>query len=134
MKPLPGALSFLKRLRHKSQVLILSDTFYEFAQPLIKQLDYPVLFCNWLKVDRKGFISGYKLRQKDGKRKAVLALKQIGFKVIAAGDYYNDLTMLRSANGGVLFRPPANIRKKVKQFPVSYEYGRLFNQLTRKSK
>ena len=109
IRPLPGAKKFLDRLREKGPVIILSDTFYQFSGPLMKQLGQPALFCNTLQTDSKGFISGYTLRQKDGKRKAVLALKKAGFSVAAAGDSYNDLTMIQTAERGLLFHPPASI-------------------------
>ncbi len=130
LKPLPGAKAFLDSLRQKGQVIILSDTFYEFAGPLMAQLGYPTIFCNQLHSDKKGFISGYTLRQKDGKRKAVKALRSAGFKIAAAGDSYNDLTMLRTADRGVLFNPPANIRKECKDLPAVFNYRDLFRKIT----
>lgn len=129
MKPLPGAKSFIDRLRSQVQVVILSDTYYEFAGPLIKKLGRPTLFCNWLSKDKKGFVSNYHLRQKNGKEKAVRALRKIGFKVYAAGDSYNDLTMLKAAHKGVLFNPPAQIKKDFPQFPVATNYSALLHQL-----
>jgi len=125
MKPLPGANTFLRGLQEEYQVAILSDTFYEFAMPLIKKLGNPTLFCNWLTVNRSGYISGYRLRQKDGKRKAVQALKHIGFRVVAAGDSYNDLSMLRAADRGVLFNPPAAIEQEYTAYPVARSYSAL---------
>lgn len=125
MKPLPGAKTFLHELREDFQVVILSDTFYEFAMPLIKKLGNPTLFCNWLTVTRSGYISGYRLRQKDGKRKAVRALKGTGFRVVAAGDSYNDLTMLGAADRGVLFNPPTAIAKKYTVYSVARDYPSL---------
>ena len=118
MRPLPGAKTFLKKLKAESQVIILSDTFYEFSLPLMKQLDYPTLFCNRLQTNSSGSLVGYRLRQKDGKRKAVLSLKKLGFHVRAAGDSYNDLTMLQAADLGVFFCPPAQIRKIFPQFKI----------------
>jgi len=129
LRPLPGAKAFLKKLKANYQVIILSDTFYEFAQPLMKQLDYPTLFCNFLKIDSKGNIRGYKLRQPNGKEKAVRALKSLNFKVIASGDSFNDLTMLKSANRGVLFKPPASIAKKYKRFKITRNYNQLLKAL-----
>ncbi len=125
VKPLPGAAAFLKRLRAQGQAIILSDTFYEFAMPVMKQLDYPALFCNTLKTDKAGFISGYALRQKDGKRKAVKALQSIGFEVRAVGDSYNDLSMLKAADRGVLFNPPESILKTNRSLPVARDYQTL---------
>jgi phosphoserine/homoserine phosphotransferase len=131
MKPLAGANSFLDKLRSKMPVIILSDTYYEFAGPLIQQLGSPTLFCNWLKTDQKGFIVDYILRQKDGKKKSVIALKSLGFKVYAAGDSYNDLTMLKEADKAALFNPPASIVKKV-SLPVVKNYSSLLKILTSK--
>ena len=129
IRPLPGAKAFLDKLRARHQVIILSDTFEEFAQPLMKQLGWPTLFCNSLSVDRKGFISGYRLRQKDGKRKAVRGLQRIGYSVHAAGDSYNDITMLKAAHKGTLFNPPANIRKEYPRFKVAKDYAALYRSL-----
>jgi phosphoserine/homoserine phosphotransferase len=123
--PLPGALAFLDWARDQMQVIILSDTFYEFAAPLMVKLGQPTLFCNTLEVDAANNIAGYRLRQTDGKRKAVAALKSLDFYVIAMGDSYNDTTMLAEANSGILFRPPANIVAEFPQFPVLHEYDRL---------
>jgi phosphoserine/homoserine phosphotransferase len=125
MKPLPGARTFLQGLQQDFQVVILSDTFYEFAMPLIRKLGNPTLFCNWLATSRSGYISGYRLRQTDGKRKAVMALRSIGFRVVAAGDSYNDLTMLGAADLGVLFKPPASIERKYTKYPVAKNYATL---------
>lgn len=129
MRPLPGAKTFLNRLRARTQVIILSDTFYEFADPLMRQIGYPTLFCNRLKVAKSGLITGYKLRQSNGKEKAVRGLRKLGFEVRAAGDSYNDLTMLKSANRGILFNPPAAIRRKYKRFPVTRTHAALLKQL-----
>lgn len=125
MKPLPGALDFLNWLKQKSQVIILSDTFYEFASPLMQQLDWPTLFCNSLVVDEKQNVVDYVLRQKDGKRQAVMALKALNFKVIAAGDSYNDTTMLKQADAGILVRPPHNVIKDFPQYPVATDFDSL---------
>ncbi|HTL71552.1 MAG TPA: bifunctional phosphoserine phosphatase/homoserine phosphotransferase ThrH [Candidatus Eisenbacteria bacterium] len=130
MRPLPGAVSFLDRLRSVRQVLILSDTFYEFAGPLMKKLAWPTLFCNFLETDRAGFISGYRLRQPNGKEKAVRGLRSIGFRTVAAGDSFNDLTMLKAADRGVLFRPPDKILKLRLRFPVTRTHGELYRALT----
>jgi phosphoserine/homoserine phosphotransferase len=125
MDPLPGARAFLDRMRERSQVLILSDTFYEFAAPLMRKLAWPTLFCNFLGVDAGGRITSYRLRQADGKRQAVRALHGLGFRVIAAGDSYNDTTMLGEADAGILFRPPENVVREFPQFPVAREYEAL---------
>jgi len=123
--PLPGALEFLDWARRQMQVIILSDTFYEFAAPLMLKLGQPTLFCNTITADTSNTISGYQLRQIDGKRKAVTALRSLDFHVIAMGDSYNDTTMLAEADAGILFRPPANIIAEFPQFPVLYDYDRL---------
>lgn len=127
MRPLPGAKMFLKKLQAAGPVIILSDTFYEFAGPLMKQLDYPALFCNTLKVNRSGQIIGYKLRQTDGKRKAVLAFKKTGFRIKAVGDSYNDLAMLKTAHQGILFNPPAQIRKSHPRYPIAKSHKSLLS-------
>jgi phosphoserine/homoserine phosphotransferase len=127
--PLPGALEFLDWARAQTQVIILSDTFYEFAAPLMVKLGRPTLFCNTILVDQANNIAGYRLRQTDGKRKAVAALKSLDFHVIAMGDSYNDTTMLAEADAGILFRPPANIVAEFPQFPVLHEYDKLREHL-----
>ncbi|PIQ81873.1 MAG: bifunctional phosphoserine phosphatase/homoserine phosphotransferase ThrH [Candidatus Omnitrophica bacterium CG11_big_fil_rev_8_21_14_0_20_64_10] len=129
LKPLAGAKGFLKKLQAAGPVIVLSDTFYEFAGPLMRQLDDPTLFCNSLVVDRSGRITGYRLRQKDGKRKAVRAIKGIGFKVRAVGDSFNDLTMLKAADRGIFFRPPAVIRKAHPNLPAASNYAALLKKL-----
>ena len=125
MGPLDGAADFLDWLRTRYQVIIVSDTFYEFAAPLMAQLRHPCLFCNSLLVDQQGRISGYRLRIPDGKRKAVMALKLLNFHVVAAGDSYNDTTMLTEADVGILFRPPDNVAREFPQFPVTHNYPEL---------
>lgn len=129
IRPLPGALSFIKKLRSQTQVIILSDTFYEFAEPLMRQLDFPTLFCHYLKVNKAGFITGYTLRQKDAKRKAVETLRKLRFEVRAAGDSYNDISMLQAADKGILFSPPDIIRKEFPKFPATKSYAALLKQL-----
>ncbi len=130
MRPLPGARNFLDELRSRSQVVILSDTYYEFAWPLMGKLGFPTLFCNWLKTDKKGMIMDYCLRQRNGKEKAVRGLKAIGFKVHAAGDSYNDISMLKAADKGVLFNPPPNIVKEFPKFQVTKNYKALLKALS----
>jgi phosphoserine/homoserine phosphotransferase len=110
MEPLPGALEFLNALREKTQVIVLSDTFEQFAKPLMKKLIWPSLFCNSLVIDN-GAVTGYKLRQKNGKKEAVRAFKSINMRVFAAGDSFNDLAMINEADSGCLFRAPEQIRK-----------------------
>jgi phosphoserine/homoserine phosphotransferase len=126
MDPLPGAREFVDGLRARYQVIILSDTFYEFAQPFMRKLGWPTLFCHSLEVDPTGRITHYRLRQKDPKRHAVEALRSLNFQVVASGDSYNDTSMLGAAHAGILFRAPANV---VREFPafrhVSEEYTEL---------
>lgn len=131
MAPLEGAREFLDWLRDRSQVIILSDTFYEFALPLIKQLGNPALFCNSLRVDADGRITGYALRLPDQKRQSVAALKRLNFRVVAAGDSYNDTTMLAEADHGILFRPPDSVIKDFPQFPVTRTYPELKSALSK---
>ncbi len=131
MAPLEGAGGFLNWLRERCQVIILSDTFYEFALPLMQQLDYPTLFCNRLEVDEGGRITNYHLRLPDQKRQSVAALKQLRFRVVAAGDSYNDTSMLAEADAGILFRPPDTIIKEFPQFPVARTYLELKEQFSK---
>jgi phosphoserine/homoserine phosphotransferase len=131
MGPLEGAREFLDWLRGQHQVIILSDTFYEFAAPLLAQLDHPCLFCNSLVVDERGHVVDYRLRIRDGKRKAVMALKLLNFEVIAAGDSYNDTTMLDEADAGILFRPPDNVVRDFPQFPATRTYPELQEAIAR---
>lgn len=128
MKPLDGAPEFLNWLRERFQVIILSDTFEQFAQPLMAQLGYPTLFCNSLIIDDKGMIRDFRIRIRDGKRKAVMALKLLNFDVVASGDSYNDTTMLDEADGGILFCPPENVIREFPQFPVTKDYVQLREQ------
>ncbi|MFP6662908.1 MAG: bifunctional phosphoserine phosphatase/homoserine phosphotransferase ThrH [Deltaproteobacteria bacterium] len=125
MGPLPGAKDFLLWLKSHAQVIILSDTFYQFAHPLMRQLEFPCLFCHRLEVEDDGHISGYKLRIDDGKRRAVNALKELNFHVVAAGDSYNDTSMLGAADGGILFQPPQNVIDEFPQYPVATDYDQL---------
>lgn len=122
LRPLEGAVEFLRWLRARSQVVILSDTYYEFVWPLMKQLEYPTIFCHTLGVDPYGRITNYYLRQRDQKRQAVLAFKGLGFRVLAAGDSYNDISMLKEADAGILFCPPETIQREFPQFPVARSY------------
>lgn len=122
LEPLEGARAFLDELRGRSQVIILSDTFEQFAAPLMRQLGWPTLFCHELVVNEEGVITGYQLRQQDQKRQAVLAFQSLGFEVVAAGDSYNDLSMLQTANRAVLFRPPASLPPEFPHFPVTFSY------------
>lgn len=123
--PMPGAREFLDWLRERMQVVILSDTFYQFAGPLMKQLGWPTLFCHRLEVTDQGRIANYALRMPDQKREAVKAFHGLRFQVIAAGDSYNDTSMLAEADAGILFRPPENVIEEFPQFPVTRDYEEL---------
>jgi phosphoserine/homoserine phosphotransferase len=125
MAPMEGAKDFLDDLRARFQVIILSDTFYEFADPMMRQLGRPTLFCHRLEIDAEGFVANYKLRQPDQKRHAVNALKGLNFQVIAAGDSYNDTGMLSAADAGFFIHPPAGIVAQFPQFPVNHSYAEL---------
>ena len=125
MEPLEGAQEFLDWLRSLVQVIIVSDTYVEFAGPLIEKLGWPTLFCNTLTVDSDGMIAEYNLRQQDGKQKVAKALQALNYSVIAIGDSYNDITMLKAAENGILFRPPDNVREEYTEFPVAFAYGEL---------
>ncbi|HZP41617.1 MAG TPA: bifunctional phosphoserine phosphatase/homoserine phosphotransferase ThrH [Candidatus Binatia bacterium] len=133
MAPLDGAVAFLDWLRDRAPVVILSDTFYEFAAPLLRKLGHPTLFCNALETDARGRLTGYRLRLPDGKRRAVEALRALAFRVVAAGDSYNDTTMLAAADAGILFRPPANVVADFPQFPVARTYDELRDAFVRHS-
>jgi phosphoserine/homoserine phosphotransferase len=117
MEPLEGAVEFTRSLRERAQLLILSDTFEQFAKPLMAKLSWPTLFCNSLVTADDGAVTGYALRQQNGKREAVKALKSINMRVFAAGDSFNDLAMIREADSGCLFRPPDAIRKECADIP-----------------
>lgn len=125
MGPMDGAREFIDELRHNFQVIILSDTFYDFAAPLMKQLGHPTLLCHRLQIDEAGRVADYHLRMPDQKREAVMSLHHLRFKVIAAGDSYNDTSMLSEADAGILFRPPQNVIDEFPQFPVTVTYDEL---------
>ncbi|MDH4081188.1 MAG: bifunctional phosphoserine phosphatase/homoserine phosphotransferase ThrH [Nitrospira sp.] len=125
MGPLDGAVEFIAWLRERYQVVILSDTFYQFAEPLMRQLGFPTLFCNQLEIDGSGRIIAYHMRMMDPKRHAVAAFKSLNFRTIAAGDSYNDTAMLAEADAGFFFRPPEHLPKEFPQFPVTQTYGEL---------
>ena len=125
MGPMAGAREFLDQLRERYQVFILSDTFYEFASPLMRQLGWPSLLCHRLQIDAEGFVRGWRLRMPDQKRAAVNALKALNFQVMAAGDSYNDTAMLGAADAGFFFHPPAAIVAQFPQFPVTESYDEL---------
>lgn len=125
MGPMAGARAFLDRLRERYQVFILSDTFYEFATPLMRQLGWPSLLCHRLDIDKEGFVRGWRLRMPDQKRAAVHALQSLNYQVMAAGDSYNDTAMLGAADAGFFFHPPAAIAAQFPQFPVTESYEAL---------
>lgn len=125
LSPLPGAKECLDWLRERFQVLILSDTFYEFAEPLMRQLGWPTLFCHRLQTNDDGRIVDYHLRQADPKRRAVQALRGLNFRIIASGDSYNDTSMLGEADAGILFCPPDNVIAEFPQYPVATNYDEL---------
>jgi phosphoserine/homoserine phosphotransferase len=125
LSPLEGAPGFVDWLRERFQVVILSDTFYEFAAPLMRQLGFPTLFCHRLESDARGRVVDYHLRMPDQKRRAVQAFHGLNFMVIAAGDSYNDTSMLGEADAGILFRPPDNVIAEFPQFPVTRSYDEL---------
>ena len=122
LSPLEGAVEFVDWLRERFQLVILSDTFYEFAQPLMRQLGFPALLCHKLEVNDQGRIVGYTLRQRDPKRQSVRAFQLLNYRVIAAGDSYNDTTMLTQAEAGILFHAPDNVIREFPQFPAVHNY------------
>ena len=124
IEPLPGAKEMLNWIRSVTQIVIVSDTFTEFAEPLMVQLDSPTLICNYLTIEA-GMVAGYNLRQKDQKRQVAKAFKAMDYTVIAFGDSYNDISMLQEAHQGILFRPPQNVINDFPQFPVVTEYSEL---------
>ncbi len=127
LAPLDGAGAFLDILRERFQVVILSDTFYEFAAPLMRQLGFPTLLCHRLVTDARGRVTDYRLRMPDQKRRAVEAFQSLSFRVIAAGDSYNDTSMLGAADAGILFRPPDNVIREFPQFRVTHTYDELWD-------
>ena len=133
LSPLPGAADFLNWLRERFQVVIHSDTFYQFAGPLMAQLGRPTLLCHNLEVDAAGKVVGYKLRQRDPKRQSVIALKSLYYRVIAAGDSYNDTSMLEEAHAGILFRPPQRVIDEFPQYPVATNYDEFRTEFVKAS-
>ena len=129
IKPLEGAKEFLDKLRAMTQVVILSDTFREFASPLMKQLGWPTILCNSLVVDENNMISGMVLRQTDGKRKAIEGFRSMGFRTFAAGDSYNDLTMIHTADKGCLFRAPERILLEEPDLKLCTTYDEFFKEI-----
>lgn len=127
MEPLPGAVEYLDWLRERHQAIILSDTFYEFASPLMQKLGWPPLFCNSIHADENGRVTGYTMRVDNGKKRATLAFKQLNFRVIAMGDSYNDTDMLKEADLGILFRPSENVKREFPQFQVVSEFSEVID-------
>jgi len=125
LTPLEGAVEFVTWMRERFQVVILSDTFYQFSAPLMQQLGWPTLLCHTLVVDETGKVTDYALRQPDAKRECVKAFKRLNFRVIAAGDSYNDTTMLAEADAGILFHAPENVIREFPQYPAVHEYDEL---------
>ena len=133
LKPLDGAIEFVDWLRERFQVIILSDTFYEFSQPLMRQLGFPTLFCHRLITDKEGRVVDYKLRQADPKRQSIRALQTIYYRTIAAGHSYNDTTMLAEADAGILFHAPDNVIKEFPQFPAVHTFEDLKKEFIKAS-
>ena len=133
LRPLEGATEFLDWLKTHFQVVILSDTFYEFSQPLMRQLGWPTLLCHRLEIDGAGKVAGYRLRQKDAKRESVKAFRGLNFRVIAAGDSYNDTAMLAEADAGILFRAPDNVIAEFPQYPAVHSYDVLRQEFIKAS-
>jgi phosphoserine/homoserine phosphotransferase len=133
LSPLPGAVEFINWLRERFQVIILSDTFYEFSEPLMRQLGWPTLFCHRLISDDSGRVIDYKLRQKDPKRASVKALHSLNYRIIAAGDSYNDTTMLSEADVGILFHAPQNVIDEFPQFTAVQEFDELKREFLKAS-
>lgn len=129
MGPMAGAREFIDGLREDYQLVILSDTFYEFAHPLMRQLGWPTLFCHSLEANAEGFLVNYHLRMPNQKQEAVRRFKELNFQVVAAGDSYNDTAMLGEAHGGILFHPPENVVREFPQFPVTRTYAELREQI-----
>lgn len=132
LKPLEGAVEFVDWLRERFQVVILSDTFYEFSQPLMRQLGFPTLLCHKLEIDGSDRVVGYQLRQKDPKRQSVIAFKSLYYRVIAANSY-NDTTMLSEAHAGILFHAPENVIREFPQFPAVHTYEDLKREFLKAS-
>ncbi len=130
IEPLSGAAGFLREVREKMQLIILSDTYEEFAGPLMAKLSYPTIFCNTLVIAPDGCITGYKLRQTDGKRHAVAAFKSLNMEVFAAGDSFNDLSMIQEAGHGCLFRAPRSIQDAHPDIPHADTYKELFSRIS----
>ncbi len=133
LEPLEGAVEFINWLKERFQVVILSDTFYEFSQPLMRQLGFPTLLCHRLEIGEDGRVENYKIRQKDPKRQSVKAFHGLKYRVIAAGDSYNDTTMLAEADQGILFMAPENVVEEFPQFPAVFTYEDLKEEFIKAS-
>tara|TARA_B100001029_G_scaffold120601_1_gene100137 strand:- start:1226 stop:1843 length:618 start_codon:yes stop_codon:yes gene_type:complete len=133
MSPIDGAIDFVSWLKERFQLVILSDTFYEFSEPLMRQLRFPTLFCHRLIVDSNGNITDYKIRQKDPKRQCVKAFHSLNYRVIASGDSYNDTTMLSEAEAGIFFRAPKNVIEEFPQYPSVTSYDELRREFIKAS-
>jgi phosphoserine/homoserine phosphotransferase len=134
LSPLPGAREFLDWLRERFQVVIISDTFYEFAMPFMRQLGYPMLYCHKLEVDDNDRVVNYHLRQVDPKRQTIVSLKTLYYRTIAAGDSYNDTGMLAEADAGILFHAPENVIREFPQYPAVHSYDDLKKEFIKASK
>lgn len=133
LDPLPGAMEFVEWINQRFQLIILSDTFYEFGMPFMAKLGFPTLFCHKLEVNERGKITNYLLRQKDPKRQSVRAFQLLNYRVIAAGDSYNDTTMLKQAEAGILFKSPQNVIDEFPQFPAVHTYDDLKQEILKVS-
>jgi phosphoserine/homoserine phosphotransferase len=133
LDPLPGAMEFVEWINQRFQLIILSDTFYEFGMPFMAKLGFPTLFCHKLEVNETGKITNYLLRQKDPKRQSVRAFQLLNYRVIAAGDSYNDTTMLKQAEAGILFKSPQNVIDEFPQFPAVHTYDDLKQEILKVS-
>ena len=131
MEPLDGAVEFYNTAREKYQLIILSDTFTEFARPLMRKLSWPTLFCNSLQTDKDGNVTGYVMRQRNGKREAVKALKSINARVFSAGDSYNDIDMILASDSGCLFRAPERIKKEYSDIKSVETFDSLFDEINK---
>lgn len=130
MAPLPGAVDFLAWARQHAQIVVITDSFYEFVAPFLPKLHFPTVFAHRLVVGEDGMLAGYELRLEDGKRRAAEAFRTLGFRTVGVGDSYNDLRMLAAADHGILFRPPANVAAEFPHFPVATSYAQLQALLT----
>ena len=129
MDIMEGAKEFVQKIREQTQLIVLSDTYEEFARPLMKKLDWPTLFCNSLVLNSEGEITGYRLRQKEGKKEAVRAFKSLNIQVFASGDSFNDLEMIKAADAGCLFRAPQSIREEHSHIPCVDTYSELLEKI-----